>query len=279
MVTQPGLYPKHMNVYKIEAGTAQHIGNRPEQTNRTALFTGARAPGYMMAVLADGVSGGATASDQVLLTAKQQFDLFKPGDDPSVERLQDLLREIVLDTHTVLKLNGVTSKIEPHATFVGLIITPKGRAVWAHVGDSRLYRFVRAECVVRTSDVPYIEHLVGTDKLPLEAARNHRHSKLLVNVLGNSRKEPFVAVGHHDNLAAGETFLLASDGLWHFFTDAELGAATSKNTPRQASELLINKAVERAQGKGGNCTMAIVKLVKPPKEVPNYTVERMRRAV
>ena len=65
---------------------------------------------------------------------------------------------------------------------------------------------------------------------------------------------------------AGDTFLLCSDGLWHFFTDAELGAVTSKNTPRQASEMLINKAGERAQGKGGNCTMAIVKLVKPPKE-------------
>jgi hypothetical protein len=33
--------------------------------------------------------------------------------------------------------------------------------------------------------------------------------------------------------------------------------------PRQASELLIGKAAERSQGKGGNCTMAIVKLVKP----------------
>ena len=27
--------------------------------------------------------------------------------------------------------------------------------------------------------------------------------------------------------------------------------------------MLINKAAERSQGKGGNCTMAIVKLVKP----------------
>ena len=63
---------------------------------KVAIAAGAMAYSDM-AVLADGVSGGATASDQVLLTAKQQFDLFKPGDDPSVERLQDLLREIVLD--------------------------------------------------------------------------------------------------------------------------------------------------------------------------------------
>ena len=82
-----------MNSYKIEAGTAQHIGNRPQQNDRAALFTGARAPGYVLAVLADGLAGGATASEQVLHTAKQLFDEFKPGDAPSIERLSDLLRE------------------------------------------------------------------------------------------------------------------------------------------------------------------------------------------
>ncbi len=268
-----------MTSYKIEAGTAQHIGNRAEQDDRTALFTGARAPGYMLAVLADGIAGGATASEQVLHTAKQLFDEFKPGEHGGIERMTALLREIVHETHLLIKMNGVTTQSEPHSTFVGLLISPDGQAVWAHVGDSRLYRFKDGQCQLRTSDAGYIEHLVGTDKLPPEAARNHRHSKLLVNVLGNSRKEPYVTVGSVAQLAAGDTFLLCSDGLWHFFTDAELGAALTKHTPRLASEMLINKAGERAQGKGGNCTMAIVKLVKPPREVANYTVQKMGRAV
>ncbi len=268
-----------MTTYKLEAGTAQHIGNRPQQNDRTALFTGARAPGYVLAVLSDGIAGGATASEQVLHTAKQVFDEFKPGDHPTIERLSDLLREIVHETHLIIQMNGFTTKSEPHCTFVGLVLTPHGQAVWAHVGDSRLYHFQGKECKARTSDAAYIEHLVSSDKLPLEAARAHRNSRLLVNVLGNSRKEPFATIGYHEQCKAGDTFLLCSDGLWHFFTDAELGAVTSKNTPRQASEMLISKAGERAQGKGGNCTMAIVKLVKPPKEAPNYTVQRMGRAV
>jgi serine/threonine protein phosphatase PrpC len=113
--------------------------------------------------------------------------------------------------------------------------------------------------MARTSDAAYIEHLVA-DRLAPEAARNHRRSKLLLNLLGNSRKQPFVTVGTHTGLAAGDSFLLCSDGLWHFFTDAELAAAISRATPRQASEMLIDKANERSQGKGGNCTMAIVKL-------------------
>jgi serine/threonine protein phosphatase PrpC len=268
-----------MHSYKIEAGTAQHIGNRPQQNERVALFTGARAPGYVMAVLASGLAGGSLAAEQVLHTAKLLFDEFKPGDTPSPAKVEQLLRDVVHETHEVIKLNGVATQTEPHATFAGLVITPAGQAVWAHVGDSRVYRFEKGEARMRSSDAAYIAHLSDNDRLPLEAARNHRHSKLLVNVLGNSRKEPFVTVGQHAPLAAGDGFLLASDGLWHFFTDAELGAVLYKTTPRQGAEMLISKAAERAQGKGGNCTMAIIKLVKPPKEAPAYTVQKMGRAV
>jgi serine/threonine protein phosphatase PrpC len=246
--------------YKIEAGTAQHIGNRPQQNDRTALMTGARAPGYILAVLSDGIAGAA-ASDQVLHTAKQVFDEFKPGDRASIERLQQLLNEIVQETHLVINMNAVASKAPSHASFVGLVLTPFGEAVWAHVGDSRLYHFQDGKCQARTGDSAYVEHLVSSDRLPPEAAKSHRKSKLLLNVLGNSRKEPFVTFGQQLALAPGAAFLLCSDGLWHFFTDAELGAATARSSPRHAAEKLINKAEERSEGKGGNCTMAIVKLV------------------
>jgi serine/threonine protein phosphatase PrpC len=264
--------------YKIEAGTAQHIGNRPQQNDRVALMTGARAPGYVLAVLSDGI-GGAAASEQVLHTAMHVFDLFKPGDHPDAARLEALLREIVQETHMVIKMNAVATGVETHASFVGLLLSPHGEAVWAHVGDSRLYHFQDGACLARTGDAAYIEHLVSSERLPLDAAKNHRKSKLLVNVMGNSRKEPYVTVGHRTGLAAGDVFLLASDGLWHFFTDAELGAATARMTPRQSSEMLIDKAGERAEGKGGNCSMAIVKLVPTPQEAGSYKVQKLKRAV
>ena len=254
-----------MNLFKIEAGTAQHIGNRPRQNDRVALLSGARAPGHVLALLSDGLNGPAGA-DQVLHTAKQVFDSFKPGDAPNPERLAQLLRDIVQETHLVIKMNAVTTGEEAHASFVGLLISPHGEAVWAHVGDSRLYHFENGEPVLRTDDDAYIEQLVA-DKLPPDAARNHRRSKMLLNVLGNSRKEPFVTVGWQMGMAPGDQFLLCSDGLWHFFTDAELGAALARSTPRQASEMLIGKAAERSQGKGGNCSMVIVKLVKALPEV------------
>ena len=71
-----------MSQYKIEAGTGQHIGDRQEQQDRVALFAAPHAPGYMIAVVADGMggkSGGALAAEQVVRTAKQLFGEFYPG--------------------------------------------------------------------------------------------------------------------------------------------------------------------------------------------------------
>ncbi|WUR11776.1 protein phosphatase 2C domain-containing protein [[Empedobacter] haloabium] len=250
-----------MSEYKIEAGTAQHVGNRAAQHDRVALFTSARAPGYVLAVLADGGERNALGADQALLTAKQLFDEYKPGDPPSPERIGALLRDIAQETHDVLLMNPLAASAEARSTLVLLVLTPQRQAVWATVGDSRLYRFANGACAERSSDAAYIDHLVTIDKLPLEAARKHRGSRLLANVVGNPLKAPFVTAGMRADLQAGDAFLLCSDGLWSWFSDNELAAAVSRRRPREAAELLIDKARERAAGNGDNCSMAIVRLV------------------
>lgn len=267
-----------MSAYKIEAGTAQHIGNRPQQNDRVALYTAAQAPGYVMAVLADG-NHSAIAADQVLLTSKHLFDEFRVGDSANLPRLQELLRTIAHEVHQVVTMNPIAAAAEPQSALALMVLTPQAQAVWAHVGDARVYRFSGESCAMRTNDAAYIDHLVNHDKLPPEAAKKHRGSRLLNNALGNSLKEPFVTVGWHEGLQGGDALMLCSDGLWQLFRPEELAAAVARHTPRQAAERLIGKAAERAQGKGDNCSMAIIKLVAPPEQTPAYTVQKMRRAV
>lgn len=268
-----------MSAYKIEAGTAQHLGNRPQQNDRVALFKAAQAPGYVLAVLADG-QHGPVAADQALLTAKHLFDEFRVGDSAKLPRLQELLRDIALETHHVVRMNPIAATAAPQSALALLVLTPQAQAVWAHVGDARIYRFSGESCAMRTNDSAYVDHLIRHDKLPPDAARRHRGSRLLNNALGNSLKDPFVTVGWHEGLRAGDALMLCSDGLWQLFRPEELAAAVARHTPRQAAERLIAKAGERAQGKGDNCSMAIIKLVAPPAaDAPAYSVQKMRRAV
>src|SRR4051812_33127072 len=168
--------------YKIEAGTGQHMGDRNEQQDRTALFAAPKAPGYMMAVLADGMgglTGGALAAEQVIRTAQQHFDHFSPLTDD----VETMIKTIAEEAHTVIKLSGISAEKQPHSTLVILVLTPDKTAVWGHAGDSRLYRFVGPNLGERTIDHSYVEKMISEGKLTPEEAKNHRLSNLLVNTL------------------------------------------------------------------------------------------------
>lgn len=268
-----------MSQYKIEAGTGQHIGDREEQQDRTALFAAPKAPGYMLAVVADGMgglSGGALAAEQVINTAQQIFEQFSPLTDT----VEGILHSIAQEADTVIKLSAISSDKKPHSTIVLLIITPQNTAIWAHAGDSRLYYFDGPNCSKRTTDHSYLEQLKAENKLDAQKAKDPLLANLLVSVLGSSSNNFTLSINRREGLKAGDSFLLCTDGLWQYFTDAELGAAIAMNSSRKACEMLISKARERkANSKADNCTLAIIKLVKPAKEVKDYTVKKMRRAI
>jgi PPM family protein phosphatase len=250
-----------MSQYKIEAATGQHIGDRTEQQDRAALLMAPKAPGYMMAVLADGMgglAGGSLAAEQVIRTAQQNFERFSPLTDD----IPAMLATIGEEAHTLIRLNAFSSDKQPHSTVVMLVLTPDKTAFWAHVGDSRLYRFNGPNFAERTMDHSFVEKMVREGKIDRKDAKDHRLSNLLVNVLGNATGDPFVPTARYDGLKAGDSFLLCSDGLWKYFSDAELGVAIAMNSPRDASEMLINKARERSAGSNAdNCTLIIVRLV------------------
>lgn len=262
-----------MSKYNIEAGTGQHIGDRSEQQDRVTLLVAPKAPGFMMAVIADGMggkSGGSIAAEQVIRTSNQLFNEFGAKDD-----VVKLLEEIAKEAHIIIQLSGISSDKEPHSTLVILIITPNNRAVWAHVGDSRLYRFSGPNCRERTRDHSYVEKLIAEKKIEPNEANNHKHSNVLVNVLGSSKKLPYVTINECNDLQANDAFLLCTDGLWKYFNDQELGAVISVNTPRIAAEKLVAKARERGEPHGDNCTLAIVKLVQAKKVELAYKIEKM----
>lgn len=268
-----------MSQYKIEAATGQHIGERKEQQDRVALMAAPRAPGYMMAVLADGMgglTGGAMAAEQVIHTARQAFEHFSP----ETEDVESMLKLIAQDAHTVINLSGMSSEKQPHSTMVILVLTPQREAFWAHVGDSRLYRYTGPNFRERTVDHSLVERMVKEGKLRPEEARNHRLSNLLANVLGPTTTKLEVSMGRYDNLNPGDHFLLCSDGLWAYFDDREPGPLIAMHSAREASELLIKKARERAAGSAAdNCTLAVVKLTAPDVAKKTYTAEKVRRAI
>ena len=267
-----------MSHYKIEAGTGQHVGDREEQQDRVALFGAPRAPGYMLAVLADGMggaNGGTMAAEQAIRTAKQIFLDFSP----STHDLEKMLHSIVSEIHTVIKLAAMASEMRPQTTLVVLILTPQKEAIWGHAGDSRLYRLRGPNLIERTVDHALSVHGDTPENKPLDNSFAQQMISIPFNMVGGAGDAPTLSIGRHEGLRAGDAFALCSDGAWKYLKDNEFGAAIAMNSPRDATQFLIRKARERCtDGNGDNCSIAVVKLVETIVEVPTYQAEKMQRA-
>ena len=253
---------KHRSVsgFKITACTADHVGDRSEQQDRVAILASARNAGALMAVVADGMggrTGGRLAADQVIATANSLFQDLSEKD----ASLRDLLQQIAAEAHTVIRLNALSSEKEPHSTIVALILKREG-ATWAHAGDSRLYFFRSGKLVRKTDDHTFAAQLRDEGKTAEAEVAATRFKNVLVSALGIAR-EPRVVVDEVTDLRPGDAFVLCSDGVWAYFKDQELGSLVHSMSARDACGEVIRLARDRAQGRGDNLSLAIVKLEAP----------------
>ena len=243
----------------IDATTGQHIGDRQEQQDRVAIIPSKRLRGTALVIVADGAGGykgGAAAAEQVIGTSANLFDAYSPKD----EKPEAFLREIMLEAHTVIRLNRVLTEAEPHSTIIAMLLQPE-RVDWGWVGDSRLYHFRGPAVQNRTKDHSYVEQQIEEGQWREEDRHKHPNRNLLLQALGHS-EPPVPSYGSTAPLVAGDSFLLCSDGLWDYFTDTEIGKALAALPPRKAAEMLISSARVRAKGKGDNLSVAIVKLTE-----------------
>jgi serine/threonine protein phosphatase PrpC len=102
-------------------------------------------------------------------------------------------------------------------------------------------------------------NLVKMGYLTEEQAEVHPQKNLLISCLGDN-DPPKIDFADTTPLQDGDCFILCSDGLWAYFSDEELGQVLHAHPVRQAAEILINFARERAKGHGDNCSLAIMRL-------------------
>jgi serine/threonine protein phosphatase PrpC len=244
--------------FSLSAATGLHRGDRAYQQDQVEILAHTRVPGCALALVADGMggkSGGRTAADQVVMIARQVFERYAPNtDDPAA-----MLRQLVVESHLMIKLTAITADEEPHSTLAAFLVLPNLSGWTVHAGDSRIYHFRGAELVRRTIDHSYVQRLIDEGKITEAQANTHPQSNLLTGCLG-TQADPPVEITEIERLEIGDTLMACSDGLWHYLTPKELGAIVNALNPREASEMLISKARQRARGTGDNLSLALVRI-------------------
>lgn len=153
--------------------------------------------------------------------------------DPSPANLEDRLKQALNMAHAVVRTeqkNG-TGFADMRSTLVLLGITGADLG-WAHCGDSRLYRFHDGKLAWRTRDHSAAQLLVTAGEITDADISSHPDRSRLVSCLGGTNPLMIAARRVGRSPAAGDRFLLCSDGLWENFSDGELAeAATAAASP------------------------------------------------
>ncbi len=111
----------------------------------------------------------------------------------------------------------------------------KFACLWA--GDSRAYRLHGGRLEQLTRDHSLVQTLVDSGDLSAEAAVNHPNANVITRAVGSEATLELDKI--EGAIAAGDTFLLASDGLTRLVSPAELqGGLGTENIAAQADRFL-----------------------------------------
>jgi serine/threonine protein phosphatase PrpC len=211
-----------------------------------------RNENQLCVVLADGAGGHGGGETASRLAVRELVSLFAQWPTSTADELAMRLRA-VNDAMIEAQRPG-TAQQDMHSTVVCLVIDfVDGRAHWAHVGDSRLYWFRDGRLLQRTRDHSFVQSLVDAGMLEPERSSNHPQRSELRSALGVAPEELDVAAADAPGaIQPGDVFLLCSDGLWEYVSDASLEAMLLEaDNARQWLDALSG-AVSRATRRKAN---------------------------
>lgn len=247
----------------IEVASRSEVGARSH--NEDDLRHGTSGS-QVYVVLSDGAGGhsnGAMASDIVVRTAAvilQRATVFSPAVlESAIEEANDVLNQ---------GQQGFKSHERMHATVVAMWLDAQlGQAMWAHVGDSRLYR-IRQGCAQQlTVDDSVVQHMVDAGFIKPEDAKHHPRKNQLLAAMG-SEETPHVHVTRQpENLLEGDAYVLCSDGWWDALTLDDLERTLhAAQSPPQWLDKMAQIVAQAAVANQDNYT-AVAVWVGNPHEV------------
>ena len=211
---------------RFETAVTSLLGDREENQDRAAVREGSRG---LLIVVADGMgghAGGALAASTAVDSLLRSFDEAPPHITPAA-----FLRGAISRAHDEVVVAGEQVGIgsRPRTTCAACLVRA-GAAVWAHVGDSRVYHARDGALQARTRDHTAIEALLQDGLISEDEIPGHPMRHYVEFCLGGAPEQPLITVSEPVTLAPGDLLLLCSDGLWSGVADADIAAGPQGDT-------------------------------------------------
>jgi serine/threonine protein phosphatase PrpC len=225
-----------------ELGQANRLGNRNSNQDR---FQAIETDEGVLLVLGDGMGGqlfGEKAAQILVETARQHYlDAERPIKAP-----RPFLARILRSAHRAIVDFGERQQpvASPGTTGV-LCLVQESQAVWAHVGDSRLYLFQNGLPIYRTTDHSFVEMLYQKGEISRREQDSHPKRNQVTQCLGGGLvEEPEPTISTTVTMHVEDVLLLCTDGLWGPMDDAVMGHLLCR--PGNLDDI-INAMAEQAE--------------------------------
>lgn len=205
-------------------------------------------------VVADGLGGHALGEEASAIAVETIISEWNSSEENVSAHLKEKIAEA---NQNILRLQREKNAIMK--TTVAVLAVNGDQAIWANVGDSRVY-FIHKNCLYAyTSDhsVAYKKYKAG-EITREQIATDEDQSRLLRSLGGESRNEPDMHAADMP-LETGDAFFLCSDGAWEYLMDEEILIDFLKSeTAEQWAELMMLRIMERVSGENDNLSMLTV---------------------
>lgn len=213
-------------------------------------------------VLTDGMGGhqaGEVASketaEQLCTLFNDRFDLSRQG---KIDDAKQLIREIIQEVNATIYYMG---RENPNLRGMGttlccLFFHPEGM-IYAHVGDSRIYRYRNSKLEQLTQDHSLLRELIELGQLSEQQAEDFLYKNIITKAIGTELNvDPTIA---DTAVEPGDIFMMCTDGLSDLVSLKEMQEIMSQ---RANEEEITKLLVTRAKQKGGfdNITVVLVKV-------------------
>lgn len=233
---------------KIETAVLSDIGGRENNDDTvsvlcqdgTYVFVGDGLGGY-----AGGAQASRAAADALEQLARKGKLCSPKAMTAAAEAADKAVRDLQARTEGNMKTTLVFLAIE------------KGKAMWMHVGDSRLYRFRRGTLAEQTMDHSVSQLAVMMGQITQPEIRFHEDRNRVLRALGAG--DARATVSDPMKLAVGDAFLLCTDGFWEYVMEEEMERTLSgAKNPQAWIDAMVGILKERTPDNNDNFTAAAV---------------------
>lgn len=206
-------------------------------------------------IVADGMGGhaaGEVASEMAVSTVSTLYYQNTDSDVPA-----SLLRSIKQTNTLIYQRAKQQTEHNGMGTTCVVAVLLDTRAYIANVGDSRAYLVRRGWVRQISQDHSWVAEQVRAGAMSEAEARMHQMRNMITRSLGSL---PEVEVDIFiEQMQAGDTLVLCSDGLSGMISDNEIGQIVEQYTPQQC----VHHLIERANAHGGtdNITALVARVL------------------